>query len=486
MDTWSSADRSPPGGFLLSRGLILYVVLIIAAGAAVLASAFPEFRNLGLIHVVAWILVSLLAESLWLSTITGKAMESMASTVDLSLLVLFGYRPAVWIAAIAFSIANVIFSRRTWYKALFNAGQNVLALSAAGLAYAVLGGKPLWLHNQSTSAAFTLSLILPWVAASVVYFFVNTMLVAGAVALSTRRKVLQTWREEYIYYNSLISSVALFFLSPLVVVSYMAIGYYGLIFLFVPLLLIKEANAKYIALERAKDELVSSERLAAKGEMAAEIAHELNNSLAAISARAQFFLMGVGTMTPEKTQESAKIIFEQASAMTVLTKGLMDFSHKELRKQPTKLNDVIRKTVEFITPQNKYERVEFALDLSEDLPDMNLDPGQVQQVFMNLFSNSADALKSTKTAMPRIVIRSRVKAAVGEVELTVEDNGPGIPSDAMEKLFEPSFTTKPEGHGFGLSTCYRIIQNHGGKISAQNVPGSGARFTITLPGRDGF
>ena len=410
----------------------------------------------------------------------------MASTVDLSLLVLFGWRPAVWIAAIAFTIANVIFSRRTWYKALFNAGQNVLALASAGVAYLLLGGEPLWTHGQSGSAVFTLSLILPWVGASVVYFFVNTMLVAGAVALSTRRKLLQTWREEYIYYNSLISSVALFFLSPLVVVSYMAIGYYGLIFLFVPLLLIKEANAKYIALERAKDELVSSERLAAKGEMAAEIAHELNNSLAAISARAQFFLMGVGTMSPEKTQEAAKIIFEQASAMTVLTKGLMDFSHKEVRKQPTKLNDVIRKTVEFITPQNKYERVEFALDLSEDLPAMNLDPGQVQQVFMNLFSNSADALRSSKITMPRIVIRSRVTPASRDVELTVEDNGPGLPAEYLPRLFEPNFTTKPEGHGFGLSTCYRIIQNHGGRITAQNVPGSGARFTITLPGKDGF
>jgi signal transduction histidine kinase len=476
----------PSGGFLLSRGLILYVVFIIAAGAAVLASAFPEFRTLGLVHVVLWIIVSLFAESLWLNTITGKAMESMASTVDLSLLVLFGWGPAVWIAAIAFTIANVIFSRRTWYKALFNAGQNVLALASAGFAYLLLGGEPLWTHGQSGSAVFTLSLILPWVGASVVYFLVNTMLVAGAVALSTRRKLLQTWREEYIYYNSLISSVALFFLSPLVVVSYMAIGYYGLIFLFVPLLLIKEANAKYIALERAKDELVSSERLAAKGEMAAEIAHELNNSLAAISARAQFFLMGVGTMTPEKIQEAAKIIFEQASAMTVLTKGLMDFSHKEVRKQPTKLNDVIRKTVEFITPQNKYERVEFALDLSEDLPAMNLDPGQVQQVFMNLFSNSADALRSSKITMPRIVIRSRVTPASRDVELTVEDNGPGLPAEYLARLFEPNFTTKPEGHGFGLSTCYRIIQNHGGRITAQNVPGSGARFTITLPGKDGF
>jgi len=459
---------------------------VIAAGAAVLASAFPTFRTIGPIHVAAWILVSLLAESLWLSTITGKAMESMASTVDLSLLVLLGYRPAVWIVAIAFAIANVIFSRRSWYKTLFNAGQNVLALSAGGLVYQSLGGVPLAGQGGAPVETFSVSLILPWVAASIVYFFVNTMLVAGAVALSTRRRLLRTWREEYIYYNSLISSAALFFLSPLVVVSYMAIGYYGLIFLFVPLLLIKEQSAKYIALEKAKDELVSSERLAAKGEMAAEIAHELNNSLAAISARAQFFLMGVGTMTPERTQESARIIFEQASAMTVLTKGLLDFSHKELRKQPTRLNDVIRKTVEFITPQNKYERIEFNLDLSDDVPEMNLDPGQVQQVFMNLFSNSADALRGVKAAMPRIIVRTRLKPAAGQVELMVEDNGPGLPPEALMRVFEPSFTTKPEGHGFGLSTCYRIIQNHGGRIAAQNVPGSGARFTITLPSKDGL
>jgi len=413
-------------------------------------------------------------------------MESMASTVDLSLLVLLGYRPAVWIVAIAFALANVVFSRRTWYKTLFNAGQNVLALSAAGVVYFLLGGVPLAGRGVEHAGTFGVSLILPWVAASVVYFVVNTILVAGAVALSTRRKLLPTWREEYIYYNSLISSAALFFLSPLVVVSYMAIGFYGLIFFFVPLLLIKEASAKYIALERAKDELVSSERLAAKGEMAAEIGHELNNSLAAISARAQFFLMGVGAMTPEKAEENAQIIFEQASAMTVLTKGLMDFSHKEVRKQPTKLNEIVRKTVEFITPQNKYERVEFSLDLSVDVPEMNLDPGQIQQVLMNLFSNSADALKSGKSPMPRIVIRSRLKPAVAQVEVVVEDNGPGLPAEAIHRLFEPSFTTKPEGHGFGLSTCYRIIQNHGGKIAAQNVPGSGARFTITLPSKDGL
>ncbi len=410
----------------------------------------------------------------------------MASTVDLSLVVLLGYRPAIWIVAIAFAIANVVFSRRPWFKTLFNAGQNAVALAAGGLVYSLLGGVPLAGQEGTHSETFGLSLILPWVAASVVYFVVNTMLVAGAVALSTRRRLLKTWREEYIYYNSLISSAALFFLSPLVVVSYMAIGFYGLIFFFVPLLLIKEASAKYIALERAKDELISSERLAAKGEMAAEIGHELNNSLAAISARAQFFLMGVGTMTPEKAQENAQVIFEQARTMTVLTKGLMDFSHKDVRKQPTKLNDLIRRTVEFVTPQNKYERVEFSLDLSEEVPVMNLDPAQVQQVLMNLFSNSADALQGAKSPMPRITVRTRLKQAAGEVELAVEDNGPGLPEQALRRPFEPSFTTKAEGHGIGLPASYRIVQNHGGKIAAQNVSGSGARFTITLPRKDGI
>jgi signal transduction histidine kinase len=130
--------------------------------------------------------------------------------------------------------------------------------------------------------------------------------------------------------------------------------------------------------------------------------------------------------------------------------------------------------------------VEFSLDLSEDVPDMSLDPGQVQQVLMNLFSNSADALLSAKSPMPRIVIRSRLKSAAGLVELIVEDNGPGIPVDALPKIFEPLFTTKPEGHGYGLSTCYQIVKNHGGKIGADNVPGSGARFTITLPSKDGL
>jgi signal transduction histidine kinase len=185
----------------------------------------------------------------------------------------------------------------------------------------------------------------------------------------------------------------------------------------------------------------------------------------------------------ERLKENARIIFEQASNMGVLVKGLMDFSHKELRKQPTRLNDVVRRTVEFIVPQNKYERVAFDLDLAGDLPELNLDPAQIQQVLLNLFSNAADAMHGVEAKDRRIVVHTRTRSD-GEIELVVEDTGPGIPASAMKRLFEPSFTTKPEGHGFGLSTCYRIVQNHGGRIAAENTGRTGARFTVVLPTRE--
>jgi signal transduction histidine kinase len=295
--------------------------------------------------------------------------------------------------------------------------------------------------------------------------------------------LLATWREEYLYPSSLVSSVALFSLAPLIVTSFLAIGYVCLPFFAVSLILIKEAQERYIALEKARDEIVSTERLAAKGEMAAEVAHEINNYLAVLSGRAQLLQMGAGRLTPQQLEESTRIIYEQARNMSVLTKGLLDFSHREARMQPTRLNDLARRTVEFISPQNKYERVQFEMDLAADVADLDLDPGQIQQVLLNFFSNSADAMNGAKVLQPRVTVRTRWRAQAGEIELVVEDNGPGIPEGALQRIFEPSFTTKPEGHGFGLSTCYRIVQSHGGRISVENVPGAGARFTVTLPVR---
>ena len=180
----------------------------------------------------------------------------------------------------------------------------------------------------------------------------------------------------------------------------------------------------------------------------------------------------------EKVEESTRIIAEQARNMGVLVKGLLDFSHKEIRRQPTRLNDLVRRTVEFIVPQNKYERIAFDLDLAPDLPEASLDPGQIQQVLMNLFSNAADAMNEAGRPDPRITVRTRVAGEA--IRVVIEDTGPGIAAEVIRVVFEPSVTTKPEGHGFGLSTCYRIVKNHGGTITAENGT-RGARFTFTLP-----
>jgi signal transduction histidine kinase len=471
----------------VSRALIAYVAVVIAGGAGFLAASWHTIPAVGWPHVGAWIAVGFAAERLWLRTITGRAMDSMASTVDVSLIVLLGAAPAAWIVAVYYTLANVIFARRAWYRTLFNSGQNVLTVAAAGAVYAGLGGRPLALLNGLKPGVFSpqfqdLWLLVPYLSAITVYFLVNTLLVSGAVALSAGRRLLDTWREEYLYSSSLVSSVALFSLAPLVVVSFLSIGYVCLPFFAVSLILIKEAQERYIALEKARDELISSERLAAKGEMAAEVAHEINNYLAILSGRAQLLHMGASNLTPGQVEEATRIIFDQARNMSVLTKGLLDFSHKEARKQPTRLNDLARRTVEFVSPQNKYERVQFELDLSPEVAELDLDPGQIQQVLLNFFSNSADAINGARVLHPRVIIRTRPRQGGKEIELVVEDNGPGLPEEAMRRLFEPSFTTKPEGHGFGLSTCYRIVQNHGGRIAAENVPGAGARFTVTLPG----
>ncbi len=470
----------------MNRWLVLYVAAVIAGGAIVLATSFDGVLDVGLPHIVAWIAVGFAAERLWLRTITGRAMDSMASAVDVSLIVLLGAGPAVWIVAVYYTLANVLFARREWYRTLFNSGQNVLTVAAAGAVYAALGGTPLALAvglrpGEWRTELQDLWLLLPYIAAIAVYFLLNTLLVSGAVALSAGRRLLTTWREEYLYTTSIVSSVALFSLAPLVVVSFLSIGYICVPFFAVSLILIKEAQERYIALEKARDELVASERLAAKGEMAAEVAHEINNYLAILSGRAQLLHMGAATLSPEQVQESTRLIYEQARNMSVLTKGLLDFSHKEARKQSTRLNDLVRRTVEFISPQNKYERVQFELDVSSEVTYVNLDPGQIQQVLLNFFSNSADAMSGAKVVHPRVIVRTRGRSAAREVDIVVEDNGPGIPAEAMKRLFEPSFTTKPEGHGFGLSTCYRIVQNHGGRITAENMPGTGARFTVTLP-----
>jgi signal transduction histidine kinase len=172
---------------------------------------------------------------------------------------------------------------------------------------------------------------------------------------------------------------------------------------------------------------------------------------------------------------------EQASNMAILTKGLMDFSHKEMKVVRVDLNDLLRRTVDFVKPQNKFNQVEFELDLTESLPAIAADAGQLQQVFINLFQNAAEAMIEKGTPQKKIIVATGWQDPDETVIVRVTDNGPGMSRPVLEKVFEPTFTTKPTGHGFGLATCYRIAAAHRGRIWVESEPGRGATFCLVLP-----
>jgi signal transduction histidine kinase len=142
----------------------------------------------------------------------------------------------------------------------------------------------------------------------------------------------------------------------------------------------------------------------------------------------------------------------------------------------------VNRSIEFVRAQNRYDAIEWELNLCEPAPELRADPGQLQQVLLNLFMNAADAMNADGNGRRKVIgVSSESDTRARELRLVVTDTGPGIPASNLARIFEPHFTTKPHGHGFGLSTSYRIITNHGGRVVAESPPGSGARFTVTLP-----
>lgn len=476
---------------MISRKVTGYIITIAAlATLALVTGTVRSATGWDWQNIAIWSFVCVLSELLWLQTISGEGTIAMASAFNLAVIILLGWERALWIVGASTLFANLAIQKKEWYKAVFNTGQSILTVALAGLVYQGLGGDVLMpepgfsrpIEVASFMSRFRdLGLVIPFVASGFTYHMVNTLLVSEVIALSSRQGLLSTWRKNYGYTAETVSSLALLFLAPLVVLSYGAISFAGIVLFFVPLVFIRDSSQRYIQLQRTQDSLVRSERMVAKGEMAAEIGHELNNYLAAISGRAQMILMRVQPDADEKLRKSAEIIFENTANMAILTAGLMDAAHKETQMRPSLLNELIRKTVEFVRPQNKYDRIRFQLDLDESVPMGELDPGQIQQVLLNLFSNAADALHESGRTDKAIKVVTRFDAPKHLVTMTVSDNGPGMTAEVAARIFEPTYTTKEKGHGFGLSTSFRIVENHRGRIAVDTRPGEGATFTVNLP-----
>jgi len=231
-------------------------------------------------------------------------------------------------------------------------------------------------------------------------------------------------------------------------------------------------------LEESQVQLLQAEKIGSLGRLSAGVAHEINNPLAGILIYAELLQRELGSEA--KGKEHIEEIIQQTMRCQQIVQRLLEFSRQSLGQQTQfDLNHIINRCVELICHQALFHNIDVFQDLDPELPQMNGDPGQLQQVMTNLLINAADALQGQGA----ITITTRPDPERDGVVLTFSDTGSGIPAEIRDKIFEPFFTTKPVGRGtgLGLSIVYGVIQRHGGTIDVDSEPGVGTTFTIRLP-----
>jgi two-component system NtrC family sensor kinase len=230
--------------------------------------------------------------------------------------------------------------------------------------------------------------------------------------------------------------------------------------------------------KRRESQLQQAEKLGAIGQLVSGVAHEINNPAAIISGSAQTMLLD--DLKPEH-REMAQMIYDEATRIGRITQNLLAFARAGGKERTLiDLNDIVRRTVALRAYHLSTVNVAVTLDLDPTHPEIWSNASELQQMLLNLVINAEQAVLTVDP--PRtITIRSRVSER--DVRLEVADNGPGVPPEIRNRVFDPFFTTKPEGvgPGLGLSICYGIVRDHGGRIWVEAEGGQGAKFLVELP-----
>ncbi|MBV8093493.1 MAG: hypothetical protein JOY71_03735 [Acetobacteraceae bacterium] len=237
------------------------------------------------------------------------------------------------------------------------------------------------------------------------------------------------------------------------------------------------------ALRHAQAQLAHMNRVTAMGQLAASIAHEVNQPIAAAITNAQAALRWLGARTPdleEVRQALDRIVTEANRAGDVISRSHGLIQKAPPRKENLEINNAIREIIDLTHGETVKHGVSVQTQLAEDLPLVAGDRVQLQQVVLNLFINPTEAMGQMNGG-PRELLISTSKNDSGSVLVAVADSGPGLALTNVEQIFDTFYTTKPSGLGMGLSICHSIIEAHEGRLWATaNVP-QGTIFQFTLP-----
>jgi two-component system NtrC family sensor kinase len=237
-------------------------------------------------------------------------------------------------------------------------------------------------------------------------------------------------------------------------------------------------------LAEAQTQLYHSDKLASIGRLAAGVAHEINNPLTGVLTYSSYLLKRI-TDDPE-IKSDLEIIVRETKRCRDIVKDLLDFARPiSASKRSANIHDVIDRALNIVASQLNFRNIEVYKQYMDSLPNIRIDEGQLQQVFINLLVNAADAIGKEGG---KILLTTRTVHLQGKehVQVEVEDSGCGIAKENLSKIFEPFYSTKDhKGIGLGLSVVWGIIDKHQGTITVDSEPNKGCVFTIRLPVNQG-
>jgi signal transduction histidine kinase len=237
----------------------------------------------------------------------------------------------------------------------------------------------------------------------------------------------------------------------------------------------KRAEEKEKQLQR---ELYLAQRLASVGELAAGVAHEINNPLTGVLGFSQRLMR---KSTDEKVSRDLEIIHSEARRAADVVQNLLTFARRRhVEKEYTNINDIVQRTLELRAYALQTNNIEVTTTFAPSLPEVMVDFPQMQEVFLNIILNAEQAMSDAHGRGALTIKSQRIK---DYVRVSFADNGPGISPENLDKVFDPFFTTREDkgGTGLGLSACHGIVTEHGGKIYVRSKPGKGATFVVELP-----
>ena len=240
----------------------------------------------------------------------------------------------------------------------------------------------------------------------------------------------------------------------------------------------EELEKTVATLKATQHQLIQSEKLSGIGEFVAGVAHELNNPLTSVMGFSE--LLQQGDM-PEQQRRYLDMIFKSAKRCQKIVQSLLSFARRHApERKVVCVNEIVESAVEILHYQMRTSNIEVFQQLDPRLPATEVDPHQMQQVFLNLINNARQAMEAHQS---KGWLRVTTETSDGRVRVIFQDNGPGIAAENLKRIFNPFFTTKEvgKGTGLGLSLCYGIVSEHGGTITPESKPGEGATFTIELP-----